>query len=358
MIDAQLTTDSLDLGEVVLGEDGIGPNPGLSDMITYYFHSDHLGSSTAITDGSGYLYQIFLNLPFGETMAEQRRSGTFSTAYKFNGKELDSETGLYYYGARYYNPRISNWLSVDPLTEQTMTPYQYTYQNPVRYIDPTGMAPEDLEVTKLKDGTYRVVGGSANADKNIYVVQNGKKTGEVIGKMLTNYSFHSENGNAIKDAIIDPSDTSGINFLNTEIINDKKLTLQHYILNAGNNGTLDFKTRGVDRQLDDNQRKPLLYRGMLFQNVDDIDRGSITTFASARDIGNIAAGYVAGSRGFNWMETRIAFDTYQSYKSERLSIEGLPSQLAQKIGHSAGKNAFWQKFYTPKDKTIPILHKR
>jgi hypothetical protein len=53
----------------------------------YYFHPDHLGSLTVITDGSGYAYQIFLNLPFGETMAEQRRS-TFETPYKFNGKEL------------------------------------------------------------------------------------------------------------------------------------------------------------------------------------------------------------------------------------------------------------------------------
>ncbi|GEM_PF-2852297 len=46
-------------------------------------------------------YQIFLNLPFGETFAEQRRS-TFNNVYKFNGKELDANTGLYYYGARYY----------------------------------------------------------------------------------------------------------------------------------------------------------------------------------------------------------------------------------------------------------------
>ena len=59
--------------------------------------------------------------------------------------ELDPETGLYYYGARYYNPRTSVFISVDPLTVQTMTPYQYTYQNPVRYIDPTGMAAEEVD---------------------------------------------------------------------------------------------------------------------------------------------------------------------------------------------------------------------
>ncbi|MFV0531697.1 MAG: RHS repeat-associated core domain-containing protein [Flavobacteriales bacterium] len=66
-----------------------------------------------------------------------------NTPYLFNAKELNEETGLYYYGARYYNPRISLWLSVDPLAEQTMTPYQYTYQNPVRFVDPTGMKGDD-----------------------------------------------------------------------------------------------------------------------------------------------------------------------------------------------------------------------
>ncbi|MFV0530053.1 MAG: RHS repeat domain-containing protein [Flavobacteriales bacterium] len=68
----------------------------------------------------------------------QHIENTWNTPYLFNAKELDEETGLYYYGARYYEPRISLWLSVDPLAEQTMTPYQYTCQNPVRFVDPTG----------------------------------------------------------------------------------------------------------------------------------------------------------------------------------------------------------------------------
>lgn len=128
-------------------------------MKNNYFHPDHLGSSTVITDGMGYAYQLFLNLPFGETMAEQRRS-TFNNVFKFNGKELDIETGLYYYGARYYDPRISNWLSVDPIAlwqpvqesehyilgqhnggvfnAMNLNVYGYTYQNPIRYIDPNG----------------------------------------------------------------------------------------------------------------------------------------------------------------------------------------------------------------------------
>ena len=63
--------------------------------------------------------------------------------YLFNGKELDTETGLYYYGARYYDPRVSIFLNVDPLAEKTMTPYTYTNNNPINLIDPTGMKSED-----------------------------------------------------------------------------------------------------------------------------------------------------------------------------------------------------------------------
>ena len=68
-------------------------------------------------------------------------SSTEEMPYKFNGKELDEETGLYYYGARYMNPKTSLWYGLDPLAEKypKITPYCYTDNNPVRYIDPNGM---------------------------------------------------------------------------------------------------------------------------------------------------------------------------------------------------------------------------
>lgn len=68
------------------------------------------------------------------------------------------QTGLYYYGARYYNPRTSIFISVDPLTEQTMTPYQYTYQNPINLTDPSGMAPEWIP---NGDGTWTAEKGDS-----------------------------------------------------------------------------------------------------------------------------------------------------------------------------------------------------
>ncbi|MCQ2230460.1 MAG: RHS repeat-associated core domain-containing protein [Paludibacteraceae bacterium] len=60
--------------------------------------------------------------------------------YRFNAKELDEETGLYYYGARYLDPTGTTWLSVDPLFEKYvgMSPYNYCAGNPVKLVDPDG----------------------------------------------------------------------------------------------------------------------------------------------------------------------------------------------------------------------------
>src|SRR5690606_38091124 len=106
----------------------------------YWFHPDHLGSTSYITNALGEVSQHMEYFAFGETFVEEHRSSN-NSPYKFNGKELDEDTGWYYYGARYYDPRVSVWLSVDPLAEQTMTPYQYGYQNPIKYVDPDGRNP-------------------------------------------------------------------------------------------------------------------------------------------------------------------------------------------------------------------------
>ncbi|MEE3486276.1 MAG: RHS repeat-associated core domain-containing protein, partial [Bacteroidales bacterium] len=81
-------------------------------------------------------------IPYGEVFVEQR-NGTWNTPYLFNAKELDEETGLYYYGARYLDPTGTRWLSVDPLFEKYvgMTPYGYCMGNPVGLVDVDGRRP-------------------------------------------------------------------------------------------------------------------------------------------------------------------------------------------------------------------------
>ncbi len=66
--------------------------------------------------------------------------GSICTPYKFNGKELDQETGYYYYGARYYDPSTALWFGVDPLQHKypEVSPYVYCGGNPVKHVDPDG----------------------------------------------------------------------------------------------------------------------------------------------------------------------------------------------------------------------------
>ena len=105
----------------------------------FFYHSDHLGSTSYITDAKANITQFDAYLPYGELLVDEHSSSE-EMPYKFNGKEFDEETGLYYYGARYMNPRTSLWYGVDPLAEKypSVGGYVYCVGNPVRFLDLDG----------------------------------------------------------------------------------------------------------------------------------------------------------------------------------------------------------------------------
>ena len=105
----------------------------------YWYHPDHLGSSSWITFSDGKAVQHLHYLPWGENFVDQRTS-SFSSMYTFSAKEKDAETGYSYFGSRYYNSDLSIWLSVDPMADKypSMSPYTYCANNPVKLTDPDG----------------------------------------------------------------------------------------------------------------------------------------------------------------------------------------------------------------------------
>lgn len=136
--------------------------------------------------------QSLEHLPFGETLVEEHLN-SYNSPFKFNAKELDPETGNYYYGARYYDPKWSIWLSVDPLFAKypTLSPYIYTANNPVKYIDPDGReivirGSDGKEITYTQSMIYK--GGDKftaqiiNQLNNINSVEQGSK---VINYMVS-----------------------------------------------------------------------------------------------------------------------------------------------------------------------------
>ena len=116
-------------------------DPDAYEKLQFYYHPDHLGSSSYITNLDGEVVQHIEYVPFGEVFIEERNS-IWNTPYLFNAKEFDEETGMYYYGARYYDPRLSLWISTDPLQEKYphINSYCYTANNPILFVDPDGKA--------------------------------------------------------------------------------------------------------------------------------------------------------------------------------------------------------------------------
>jgi len=89
-------------------------------------------------------YQVGWGTRYGESYWEETN---LSQSYRYTGKPLDSESGLglYYYGARYYDPEIGRFLAIDPAADKYpgWSPYVYTLDSPLKFVDPTGEAPGD-----------------------------------------------------------------------------------------------------------------------------------------------------------------------------------------------------------------------
>ena len=130
---------------------------------TFFYHSDHLGSTSYITDDKANITQYDAYLPYGELLVDEHSSSE-DLPYKFNGKQFDDETGLYYYGARYMDPIISLWYGVDNLTEKYVSVSSYTYCNgsPIANIDVMGMFPKGIVVKHVETVVLYQAVGSAN----------------------------------------------------------------------------------------------------------------------------------------------------------------------------------------------------
>jgi RHS repeat-associated protein len=111
----------------------------ITDGTASYYLSDHLGSSNLMVNAAGAVIQHVEYAPFGQTVLQ---TGQDITDYKFTGKELDG-SGLYYYGARYYDPALCRFVTADSIVPSTndsqqLNRYTYTLNNPVKATDPTG----------------------------------------------------------------------------------------------------------------------------------------------------------------------------------------------------------------------------
>jgi len=105
---------------------------------SFYYHADGLGSITDLTNQSGSVVQRYTYSSFGKI--ESQLDSNFVQPYTFTGRELDAETGLYYYRARYYEPLAGRMIQTDPIgISGGLNLYVYSGNNPINFIDPLGL---------------------------------------------------------------------------------------------------------------------------------------------------------------------------------------------------------------------------
>ena len=184
--------------------------------ILYWYHPDYVSNVDLVTDVNGEAYEQFLYNAWGECLHHwtSNSSNSWSSPYRFNSKELDPETGMHYYGARFHNPKLSIWLSVDKYSHKGpgLSPYIYSANNPIMLIDLDGNWPYEVYIRSFHpsqsfgggyDGDKRGWSIDPNASSRIHHrVTANHKTGEVIytgrGKdgTYSDPSYHPDKGYA------------------------------------------------------------------------------------------------------------------------------------------------------------------
>jgi RHS repeat-associated protein len=179
-------------------------NTGAEKERTYYYHSDHLGSAQVVTNWRGQIHERLEYTPYGELWIDWKGDSALedSTPFRFTGKEMDAETGFYYYGARYLDPKTSRWISADPalgdyvpsapVDEEAkkrngnlpgqggvfnyvnLHVYHYAGNNPVKYVDPDGREDVDLSnFISVLDTTEKVI----EIGKDVFSIASDVKDG-------------------------------------------------------------------------------------------------------------------------------------------------------------------------------------
>ncbi|HXB58566.1 MAG TPA: RHS repeat-associated core domain-containing protein [Candidatus Acidoferrales bacterium] len=133
--------------------------------VFYYYHGDHLGSSNVLTDRSGNQVQHYEYSSFGQTSFADN-SSAFPVSNRYTGQIADDETGLYYYGARYYDPQLGRFIQPDsdvgsPDNPQNLNRYSYCGNNPLNCMDPTGHNPFVIALIFILAGA--AIGASVSA---------------------------------------------------------------------------------------------------------------------------------------------------------------------------------------------------
>ena len=209
-------------------------NPDTEWKKVYYYCTDHLGSTRLVLDSNGLIAEKLMFLPTGEVFKDEQNSTLYHSDFLFSGKEMDAETGNYYFGARYLAPRLGIWLSPDPmqLKYPHVSSYAYCAGNPLTFIDLWGK--EKLNAFNLKGeseklGTELYITPLSDDPNSIILFAHGSMNGfRAFGKGLPDVGQVINTVEGFEEYL-----TSHSHIWNERYVKDNKISVVLFVCESG-----------------------------------------------------------------------------------------------------------------------------
>jgi len=344
--------------DIIQTEEGVVRNNGGTFTFEYYI-ADHLGNNRVVFYKNPNTQQLEILQQDDYYAFGLRKSSAFgNNKYLYNGKELQEELGQLDYGARFYDPVIGRWNVIDPLSEldRKTSPYAYVFNNPLRFIDPTGMKGEsthtDIFGTVLgiyNDGDLGVyrhknVKSEEDMDKVYYGIASSSAGGEKMGETWTPFGF-ADFGNFEKNG---PDRYGKVKHAKGAFIDFRSSWAQGEVKEILGNSPSAYKystMAGSNQDWDIKSKVPAgrnsAYGSLLWGK-----------YASARDAGNMVAGIVAENSYFPTIVIDYGFGQYnQSGNNKRTAIGlGIRDIIMSSILPPVGIYQFLKTALTGEDK--------
>jgi RHS repeat-associated protein len=250
-----------DTGRVAMEEKRTFGSDSSAMQLTRYIYSNHLSTASLELDEDAEIISYEEYHPYGTTAYQAMNASINAVAkrYRYTGKERDEETGLYYHGARYYIPWLCRWTAVDPMENKYagMSPYNYGFNNPIKWQDANGMDPNPGGGSKdqkalgeaKNDQSKVIIANVNNVELSSTQVVDAMKiaSSEVQSRILENKQYEIGQSGSIKSLGI-----STIKYLETHKLSHQQIKEFHSTVNRAYTAfaTLAFYSKNEFSKLD------------------------------------------------------------------------------------------------------------
>ncbi len=259
---------------------------------TYFYGTDHLGSTVLMTDEDGNEVFSAETTPFGDSVSE---SGAMADTENlmYTGKDLDEDTGLYYFNARWYDPTVGRFISEDPARFGANW-YRYAASNPLKYFDPTGLNEVSWDTTIFDAGDYHTDTPENENYENVEETTTEVATYEEITEQIN----HVSTGISAQETITQQSEK----LVELSQQNTSEMTLDEFLSHQQEmqdlakellQGILDYRAAGYNSSNSDENEN-----SQNNQNIDIDSRGFIISFGFTGFIGAGGGSSISGGINF------------------------------------------------------------